>query len=511
MGNIYSVHLLFNSQHGEEQAARIDFGDVLQLVGVVFLDGFRSTDFEGYLVDYDWDFGDGTQGTGETLAHTYEDNGVYTVTLTVTDDEGGTSSDTITVYVENIDNNDQVNAILGNNASHGWLNDSGQYVVILECPADLVIINTQNQKTGIFEGSKINEIEGAFIAKLYSDIEVYYIPIEAMYTFKVVGTGTGVYNLSIIGVENNVLKKYGLYDVTCSLDSMDIYSFDFNEDTISMTTEDPEKRYSLELMTSTDYELDRFYLRDMELDKEATHSYKINDWEILSSGKPVTFFIDLDSDGLYEGKVDLQSGLTGEDVDSMLIRHPISEPVFPFFLFFIAGAFLTIGVGALLTEVGKWALLSLIIPLYSRIKKEDVLDQPTRHKIHGYLIGNPGAHLGLIKQDLKLGNGQVVYHLKRLMEADLIYSKEDGIRKRFYPKEYPESKTNGHHFNHVEQKILKLITKTSGLTQKKIAGSIGISRQVAGYHLSKMEKEGIIEKEDVGRESRFYPSESYSV
>jgi predicted transcriptional regulator len=505
MGNIYSVHLLFNSQHGEEQAARIDFGDVLQLVGVVFLDGFRSTDFEGYLVDYDWDFGDGTQGTGETLAHTYEDNGVYTVTLTVTDDEGGTSSDTITVYVENIDNNDQVNAILGNNASHGWLNESGQYVVILECPADLVIINNQNQKTGLVAGSLVNEIEGAFVAKLYSDIEVYYIPIEAMYAFKVVGTGTGVYNLSIIGVENNVLKKYGLYDVICSLDSLDVYSFDFIEDTISMKTENPETRYSLELLTVTEHELDRFYLMDMRIDTNAIHKYEINDWETLSSGKPVTFFLDKDSDGVYEGKVDLRSGLTGEEVDRMLLRQPIPEPAFPFFLFFIAGVFFTIGVGTLLTEVGKWALLSLIIPLYSRIKKKDLLNQPIRYKIHGYVIGNPGAHFGLIKQDLKLGNGQVVYHLKRLMEADLIYSKEDGIRKRFYPKEFPESETNGHHFNHIEEKILKLVKETRGITQKKIAHSIGISRQVAGYHLSKMEEIGAIKKKLEGRHTKYYP------
>ncbi len=47
-----------------------------------------------------WTFGDGGTGSG-TLAptHVYADNGVYTVTLTVTDDDGGATSDTLVVTV----------------------------------------------------------------------------------------------------------------------------------------------------------------------------------------------------------------------------------------------------------------------------------------------------------------------------------------------------------------------------------------------------------------------------
>ena len=49
-----------------------------------------------------WDFGDGTGITGTlTPTHTYVDNGVFTVTLTVTDTDGGVGTDWLVVTVDN--------------------------------------------------------------------------------------------------------------------------------------------------------------------------------------------------------------------------------------------------------------------------------------------------------------------------------------------------------------------------------------------------------------------------
>ncbi|ASJ10001.1 hypothetical protein A3L12_01145 [Thermococcus sp. P6] len=75
-----------------------------------------SYDPDGSIVNWTWGFGDGITASGKTVQHTYTKPGTYTVTLTVTDDDGATSniSKRITVatpsiqFVDVTDGNDDV-------------------------------------------------------------------------------------------------------------------------------------------------------------------------------------------------------------------------------------------------------------------------------------------------------------------------------------------------------------------------------------------------------------------
>ncbi|MEY2848657.1 MAG: hypothetical protein RI885_1322 [Actinomycetota bacterium] len=67
-------------------------------------DASASTDTDGSIVRYSWDFGDGATASGASAGHTYTQAGSYTVTLTVTDDDGATDTTArvVTVVAPNV-------------------------------------------------------------------------------------------------------------------------------------------------------------------------------------------------------------------------------------------------------------------------------------------------------------------------------------------------------------------------------------------------------------------------
>jgi PKD repeat protein len=55
-------------------------------------DGSGSSDSDGTVASYVWDFGDQSQGSGENPTHVYAEDGTFTVSLIVTDNDGAASS-----------------------------------------------------------------------------------------------------------------------------------------------------------------------------------------------------------------------------------------------------------------------------------------------------------------------------------------------------------------------------------------------------------------------------------
>ena len=75
---------------------------VAPVANTVRLDGSKSvaSHEKGQIVSYEWDFGDGVQGSGETPTHIYDNPGDYIATLTVWDDRGLPNSAVAQVHVQ---------------------------------------------------------------------------------------------------------------------------------------------------------------------------------------------------------------------------------------------------------------------------------------------------------------------------------------------------------------------------------------------------------------------------
>jgi PKD repeat protein len=70
-----------------------------QVSETVYFNASQSSDPDGTITSYQWDFGDGSSGSGVTITHSYTGAGTYTVLLTVTDDTGNQASVSKTVTV----------------------------------------------------------------------------------------------------------------------------------------------------------------------------------------------------------------------------------------------------------------------------------------------------------------------------------------------------------------------------------------------------------------------------
>lgn len=77
----------------------------------VFFNGSESTDTDGEIVSYQWDFGDGGNASGREVSHKYSEPNNYIATLTVTDDKGAYSATSREIVV-GVEENKPPDAVL---------------------------------------------------------------------------------------------------------------------------------------------------------------------------------------------------------------------------------------------------------------------------------------------------------------------------------------------------------------------------------------------------------------
>ncbi len=167
------------------------------------------------------------------------------------------------------------------------------------------------------------------------------------------------------------------------------------------------------------------------------------------------------------------------------------------------GAFVAATV--LSTEAGKYGIFkSLMFPLYTRLKKNEVLDHFVRGQIYGYIMSHPGRNYNAIRNDLNITNGTLSHHLRTLEVQGFIKSRRDGVNTRFYPIDMQIPQERGTRLSDLQMRIIELIRTEEGMTQVDIAARLEVSQQCISYNLKYMKREGIIGIERVGRVRKYF-------
>ena len=199
----------------------------------VNFDGSGSSDPDGGTLNYAWNFGDGSTGSGEMLEHSYTSPDIYDVTLTVTDNDGLMSKDMMKVTVIDLNiktpvENDEI--VLTQGASSSTVN-IGVYGEVL--PASIRPDASIHWKITI--GGEIHEVQ-AQPGQAGASIEISQFPTNINHFGPNTVTATVTYN-----------------GVSFSKDQP-VKLFFYGERTENGTTEHGENLPNLVLLLETDFQ-----------------------------------------------------------------------------------------------------------------------------------------------------------------------------------------------------------------------------------------------------------------
>jgi len=159
------------------------------------------------------------------------------------------------------------------------------------------------------------------------------------------------------------------------------------------------------------------------------------------------------------------------------------------------------------TEAGKYGLFkTFFVPLYSRLKRDEMLDHFVRGQIYGYIMSHPGEHYNHIKAKLDVTNGTLSHHLRALEFQGYIKSQRDGTYKRFYPTDMKIPRTKGIKLSDLQLGIIDAVRQCPGLSQKEIARREGLSQQTVSYNLSVLKRMGLLDSSREGVRKRYFLS-----
>lgn len=141
-----------------------------------------------------------------------------------------------------------------------------------------------------------------------------------------------------------------------------------------------------------------------------------------------------------------------------------------------------------------WAV-PLLAPLYTRIAKNRVLDQPTRERIAKLVQDEPGITFGEVSRRVDVAAGQLTHHARMLEDAGVIFSTRDGQQRRFF------------HVGHgrvdavppLAERALARLQEEGPMRVSDLARALGASRQALHYHAKKLADEGRVSLDAEGR------------
>lgn len=165
------------------------------------------------------------------------------------------------------------------------------------------------------------------------------------------------------------------------------------------------------------------------------------------------------------------------------------------------------GLGAFAVLVGVLYYLwpaakgALGLGLFSRIEDDQVLDHPTRRRIHDAIQAEPGIHFQALSRKAGVGRGALDHHLRKLVAADVVTVRKAPGYTCYFPKgrldrrfldAAPAVRSEG------SKAVLQAVATRPGTSSRDLALGLGMAPSTVSYHIKRLQAAGLVSPGDVG-------------
>lgn len=177
-----------------------------------------ASDPDGSIESYSWEFGDGSSGSGSSVNHTFDEAESFSVLLTVTDDDGASSSATRTVDVQQRFTRAAITEVrlrdfpFTTENGAGWdpTNGPDPYYVATDLASE-----TELATSGFY-----NDVSESDLPLPYSDVEWVIEDLSERHAVSIYDSDTNADDF-ISGIEFDLGNQVGTYSETITLEIED--------------------------------------------------------------------------------------------------------------------------------------------------------------------------------------------------------------------------------------------------------------------------------------------------
>ncbi len=151
----------------------------------------------------------------------------------------------------------------------------------------------------------------------------------------------------------------------------------------------------------------------------------------------------------------------------------------------------TIALGAVVLGTprgGEAAAVLLLVPLFTRLRRDEIRNQRTRGRIIQFIEDNPGANFTEIRWRLNLSQGGSAYHLQVLERSGEIRRVAHGPSVRFYPASFKFDAEQLPPLTYLQRRVLEAVLELRSAPFGRIATALGehgvtVTDKNLAYHL----------------------------